>query len=395
MRKLSIICILSNPGSWGSPWVEWGGETRALEVLARMHRMGALIWSLETTPSASQRRNARYHVHTAKLLVRRPGAIAAAVNAVGIWIDFALTAVKLRSGVDIVLAPTSNLTDIGPAWLISKIARKPLAVVYQLVLDATTVREKYRVLRRDLGRVSSCIRTLGFLTSLRLARDATAILCISIPVRDKLLQAGLMANRTFLTSMGVNMDAIGKTPELSKEFDGVYLGRVERAKGIEDLITAWGIVAEKLPHSRLVIIGTGPFVSKAQKLATAAGLDKNIEFKGYVEGEAKYKLLKQSKLLVFPSHSEGFGLTVAEAMACGIPAICYDTVASIFANCKSIVSVPKGDVREFGQTVVRLLLNSSARERLGSLARSESQQFRWDLVTQIDYSVLTSISRRD
>jgi len=233
------------------------------------------------------------------------------------------------------------------------------------------------------------------LTSLRLARGAAAILCISIPVRDRLLQAGLMADRMFLTSMGVNIDAIEKAPELPKEFDGVYLGRVERAKGIEDLIIAWRIVAEKLSHSSLAIIGTGPFIGKAKNLTTAAGLDKNIEFKGYVGGEGKYKLLKQSRLLVFPSYSEGFGLTVAEAMACGIPVVCYDTVARVFANCKSIVSVPKGDVRELGQTVLRLLLNRAEREMLGSLARSESQQFRWDLVAQVDYGVLTSISRRD
>jgi glycosyltransferase involved in cell wall biosynthesis len=178
-------------------------------------------------------------------------------------------------------------------------------------------------MREELGPFTAIMRLFGLMTTLAIIRKAKGILCISPPVEEMLIRLGFPRRRVFSTSMGVDFDLIQKAKSREKSFEGVFLGRIDRHKGIEDLIHAWEIVAKELPRARLLVIGAGPFLGKAKELVRLARLENIVDFRGYVSGVEKFELLKSARLFVFPSFSEGFGLAVAEAMACGIPVVCF------------------------------------------------------------------------
>ncbi|GAB4369608.1 MAG: glycosyltransferase [Deltaproteobacteria bacterium] len=102
----------------------------------------------------------------------------------------------------------------------------------------------------------------------------------------------------------------------------LYLGRIHKKKGIDLLLRAWRAVQEKFPDWEVVIAGPddGGELPRMQKLAGELGV-KRVSFPGPAYGEEKFALYRSASLYVLPAHSENFGITVAEALAAGTPAI--------------------------------------------------------------------------
>lgn len=104
----------------------------------------------------------------------------------------------------------------------------------------------------------------------------------------------------------------------------VYLGRVDPKKGIENLLDACRIL-EASPgfNYSLKIAGGGvPFyIASIKAQVERLGLTERVQLVGNVEGEEKESLLAHADVVVVPSHTENFGLVVAEALAYGLPVI--------------------------------------------------------------------------
>lgn len=101
----------------------------------------------------------------------------------------------------------------------------------------------------------------------------------------------------------------------------LFLGRIHPIKGLLNLVNAW---AQVRPIGwRLVIAGRDEAghseVLKAE--SRKQKVENDFEFVGPVEGQAKWDLYRSADLFVLPSHSENFGIVVAEALACGVPVI--------------------------------------------------------------------------
>ena len=116
-------------------------------------------------------------------------------------------------------------------------------------------------------------------------------------------------------------------PPLAKECGGqqrtlLYLGRIHKNKGIDLLIQAWAVLEPRFPDWDLVIAGPddGGYLAEYQTLAGRLRLA-HVTFPGALYGADKLAAYRQASLYVLPTHSENFGMTVAEALAAGTPAI--------------------------------------------------------------------------
>jgi glycosyltransferase involved in cell wall biosynthesis len=102
----------------------------------------------------------------------------------------------------------------------------------------------------------------------------------------------------------------------------LYLGRLHVKKGVERLLRAWTAVAPSRPDWRLHIVGPDDGGHEAELRALAAALrTPRVSFAGEAHGIHKHALYRRASLHVLPSHSENFGMTVAESLACGTPVV--------------------------------------------------------------------------
>lgn len=107
----------------------------------------------------------------------------------------------------------------------------------------------------------------------------------------------------------------------------LFIGRIHSVKGLDMLLPAWRAVQDRFPEWRLVIAGSDDgyygnsgYLGDMHALAQQLHL-KRIEFVGELRGHKKLKAYQEADLYILPSYSENFGMTVAEALAAGMPAI--------------------------------------------------------------------------
>lgn len=106
----------------------------------------------------------------------------------------------------------------------------------------------------------------------------------------------------------------------------LYVGRLARSKRIGDIIHAFGQFRAATMTGELWLIGDGPtdYLSELDRLTNRLGLDRFVKFLGRVETAERTQRMSESHVLLMASAREGFGLVVAEAGACGTPAVVYD-----------------------------------------------------------------------
>jgi glycosyltransferase involved in cell wall biosynthesis len=108
----------------------------------------------------------------------------------------------------------------------------------------------------------------------------------------------------------------------------LFLSRIHVKKGCDLLIQAFAGAAAKDKTLHLVMAGpdqTG-IVPGLQAMAQAAGVAERISWPGMLQGDAKWGAFYAAEVFALPSHQENFGIAVAEALGCGLPALISDKV---------------------------------------------------------------------
>lgn len=102
----------------------------------------------------------------------------------------------------------------------------------------------------------------------------------------------------------------------------VTVGRLVARKAVDQLLGM--MVRLRQEKLRLVVIGDGPLLGPLQEQANRLGIGEAVSFVGFVSEQDKRDYLEAADLYVSTSQHEGFGLVFLEAMAAGLPVICYD-----------------------------------------------------------------------
>ena len=180
--------------------------------------------------------------------------------------------------------------------------------------------------------------------------------------------------------LGVDLARLRAIPEAlnTKGYDGVFLGRLNPSKGVFDLLLIWKQVVKTRPGSRLAIIGGGSaeIVGELRQRILHSGLYGCVEILGYPRDEEAFGILKKSKVFLFPSREEGFGIVLLEAIACGCRAIAWNLSVYDLLFADAIKRVPLGDVAAFSNAVIDALTpnNGSSTKRSASVL----EIFSWD-----------------
>lgn len=182
-------------------------------------------------------------------------------------------------------------------------------------------------------------------------------------------------NKTIVVLGAVNLEEIMTYIENHKKsikkYDAVFQGRFHPQKGVIELVDIWKDVVSKLPNANLAMIGDGPLMSSVIARVKELGLTDRITLFGYIfDGEKKYQIFSQSKLVVHPALYDSGGMASAEAMAFGLPCVAFDLPAYLSYYPQGMIKVKAGDLKAFANQTIYLLKHNKSRSELGKEASS-------------------------
>jgi D-inositol-3-phosphate glycosyltransferase len=189
----------------------------------------------------------------------------------------------------------------------------------------------------------------------------------------------------------------------AKEFVGVpddrqmvlFVGRIERLKGIDVLLAAFRDLMDQSVISErsicLAIIGgdaeTSPEkmdaeMARLRKLVAEYELDGVVRFLGKRDQDSLPYYYSASDIVVVPSEYESFGLVALEAMACGTAVIASETggLAFLIKDGETGFHVPAGDAAILAEKIQMLLCDSELRRQIGRKAAAYASGFDWSII---------------
>lgn len=207
------------------------------------------------------------------------------------------------------------------------------------------------------------------------------IVAISDSSRDDLIARGLHADRVSVSHCGVDHPKIDIDVDTPRPCRVAYLGRLEAYKNIDVMLRAMALLADRLPHAEILVIGRGRARAALERLARELGLSDRTRFTGFVTDAERDEMLSRTRVCVSPSEKEGWGLTVIESNATGTPVVATDAPGlrdSVRQGETGFLVKPRS-VEGFAERIGQLLEDDALATRMSHAALRWSKQFDWDL----------------
>ena len=152
------------------------------------------------------------------------------------------------------------------------------------------------------------------------------ITTISNFAKDALVEEGFDSNKVHVASPGLSNSwiEIAKTREWIERPNNsiVYLGRLKKYKGVQDILHAIPLIRRRIPDIKLSIIGKGDYEPILRRMVESLGIQQNVDFSGFVSEREKARMLNEASLYVCTSRDEGgWTITAIEAMSMGVPVL--------------------------------------------------------------------------
>jgi len=212
----------------------------------------------------------------------------------------------------------------------------------------------------------------------------TPFLAVSQSSKDDLVARGIPADRIGMLYNGIRQPEIAAPPIAERPCRVAYFGRLERYKRVDLLLRALAQLAPRFPALEIVIIGRGSRRGDLERLAAQLGLAARTRFTGFASDALRDELLAGSRVCVCPSVKEGWGITVVEANALGVPVVATDAPglrdAVVHDETGVLVAdgAPDALVPRLAEAIAGLLGDESRLARLAAGARAWSRRFDWD-----------------
>lgn len=270
---------------------------------------------------------------------------------------------------DVIVASSHYPYDVIPAILLKIRFSHSKVVVYFHSLDIP----HYGF---GLSRIVSVVA--NFFGGLLAKLFADLVFTVNTNTTNFLLSLGIRGERVFLTSNGITIDNINfMHNKRRKKFDGCFVGRHVKHKGLYDLLKVWEVVCKFKPNAKLAICGYGEETPKIAEHIREKKMERNIILLGFVQENEKYKVLYSSRVFIFPSYLEGWGIAIAEAMSCGLPVVAYKlpVYQEVFKD--KLITVRLGDIDAMAKHVIFLLKNPKIANKIGEEGRTFIKRYEW------------------
>ena len=289
----------------------------------------------------------------------------------------AVRATRALPPADVVIAHSHFAADGAALRTVSRTGALGVAYVYHLI-ETRTERDARTLWSLNDERVGLAL----------IRKHAGLVFTSNSETATSLRARGLMPVHT---DVGIDLAAFVPSDPSARPQRAVFVARMVKSKGVLDAVEAWATVVRELPDARLVLVGSGPELEAAKARAGELGIASSLEWRGFVSDEEKRTALAGARLQIAPSYEEGWGISVCEGLASGLPVVAYrlPTLDELFGD--AYVPVPKGDVLTLARTVTELLRDTRRVTELSIRSRATAERYDIDRVAE---SELEEILRR-
>ena len=162
----------------------------------------------------------------------------------------------------------------------------------------------------------------------------------------------------------------------------LFVGRLEKRKGLGDLLRAYRALSGRVPNTRLIIVGDGPLRGRVESYIARHRLD-NVVMAGFVPNSVKPRYYSSADIFCAPATgAESFGIVLLEALATGLPVVAteVDGYMAVLEPGRDSITVPPKNWRELAASLVILARDSDLRARLSSYGLEKAQRYSWKAV---------------
>lgn len=171
----------------------------------------------------------------------------------------------------------------------------------------------------------------------------------------------------------------------------VMVNRLADQKRVDRAIRAWRTVVDAVPDATLDIYGDGPLRDDLQGLVDRLGLGASVRLRGTVTPAERDRVFDRATLFLVSTAFEGQGLSIVEALGCGLPVVSFDVrYGPADAVGDAGILVAPGDVDGLAAAVIALLRDPAKRARLSARARRRARSFTAEAVRPALVAALTA-----
>jgi len=277
---------------------------------------------------------------------------------------------RLKDEHDVIVESINGVPFFTPLY-----AKKPVIAIIHHITD--------RIFFRELPLPLAFI---GYVAErcIPLVYGRATMAAVSESTREDMVRLGIRGE-VAITGEGIDLPDVPPSPRREPSPTVIHLGRVKRYKRIEMVIEACSLVRERHPNLSLWIVGTGDALDELKRLVRERGWDEWVSFYGFADERTKASLLSRAWVFATSTSKEGFGLTVIEANAHGVPAVGFDVqgIRDSIRDGYSGLLVHEHTTEALASAIERLVSDDALRERLSKSAVEWARRFSWDNVSDV------------
>lgn len=149
----------------------------------------------------------------------------------------------------------------------------------------------------------------------------------------------------------------------------LFVGRLNRDKGMLDLAEAFAVIAQDHPDVVLVLVGAEEDVPFTQIQKICSAERERLRYISFTANPEFY--MAAADIFCLPSYREGFGMTIIEAAACGVPTVASRIygITDAVVDGKTGLLFPVGNVAALTESLKKMIAENECRQRMGNAAR--------------------------
>ena len=179
----------------------------------------------------------------------------------------------------------------------------------------------------------------------------------------------------------------------------IFVSRVVKMKGIEEVIKAFYYILKEIKNGQLWIVGDGDkkYLKYLTKTMHSYSISTKVKFFGRVSESKKLELMKSSHVLLHASIREGWGLVVTEAASQATPSIVYNVsgLKDSVINNKTGIVLSKNSPLEMAKQALLLIGNKEKYVEFQKNCLNNSKNLKWDEVTKESLRLIESVAKNE